>query len=62
MTLFRSLITWLPESRLPNPIYVHDQQISVIEEHGALVPSWEASSLSSTKKFDVETGEDAKGK
>ena len=61
MTLFRSLVTWLPESSLPKPVYIDDRQISLIEEDGALVPSWESRSLSSTKKFDVETGEDAKG-
>lgn len=61
MTLLRSLITWLPEPLAPKPIYVDDRQISVIEECGVLLPSWEAISLTMTKKFDIETGEDAKG-
>jgi hypothetical protein len=46
------------------PLLVYDdaRQVSRVWEDGRWVDSWEARTLSGTKKFDIETGEDAKGR
>jgi len=41
--------------------YDPERQVSQVLENGTWVDSWEAERLQGTKKFDVETGEDAKG-
>jgi hypothetical protein len=41
--------------------YDSDRQVSQLWEAGRWVDSWEAKRLVGTKKFDRETGEDAKG-
>lgn len=47
-----------PAARLS---YDASRQVSQVWEDGCWVDSWEAESLNGTKKFDIETGEDAKG-
>jgi hypothetical protein len=61
MTLLR-ILARRPRSGLrPEVRYDPARQTSQILEDGVWVDSWDASSLRGTKKFDVETGEDAKG-
>jgi hypothetical protein len=37
------------------------RQVTQVWEHDSWVDSWNAATLQGSKKFDVETGEDAKG-
>jgi hypothetical protein len=46
----------------PHLRYDPVRQVSQVLENGVWVDSWTARSLSGTKKFDIETGEDAKGR
>jgi hypothetical protein len=61
MTLLRLLARRPRGGPRPQVRYDAQQQTSQILEDGVWVDSWNASSLRGTKKFDVETGEDAKG-
>lgn len=47
---------------VPRLSYDASRQVSRVWEGQRWVDSWEAATLSGTKKFDVETGEDAKGR
>jgi hypothetical protein len=61
-----SLVKRLATQPLAGPTarisYEPARQVSQIAEDGRWVDSWEATTLNGTKKFDVETGEDAKGR
>jgi hypothetical protein len=61
MGILRDLASWPHFDREPKLRYVEERQISYVKEDGDWIESWEARSLEGTKKFDVETGEDAKG-
>lgn len=45
----------------PNSRYQEDTQTSQVLENGVWCDSWEAQDALSTKKADIETGEDQKG-
>lgn len=61
-----SLMMMLARQPLAGPIpaiaYDPARQISRVLENRRWVDSWEAETLNGTKKFDIETGEDAKGR
>jgi len=61
MGILRTLADWPKWDREPKLRYMRDQQISYVKEGSNWIESWNAMSLRGTKKFDVETGEDAKG-
>jgi hypothetical protein len=61
-----SLMTLLARQPVAGPVpaiaYDETRQVSRVLEGGTWVDSWEAETLNGTKKFDIETGEDAKGR
>jgi hypothetical protein len=61
-----SLMMMLARQPLAGPVpaiaYDATRQVSRVLENGRWVDSWEAETLNGTKKFDIETGEDAKGR
>ncbi len=61
MGLLQELASWPDSANLPQLKYIESEQISMVYEDGRWIKSWSARSLQGTKKFDVETGEDAKG-
>src|SRR5690606_8280541 len=60
-TLLWRLAERRSRARGPALRYDNERQVSQVREHGEWVDSWAAAVLAGTKKFDVETGEDAKG-
>ena len=61
-----SLMMMLARQPLAGPVpaitYDATRQVSRVLENGRWVNSWEAETLNGTKKFDIGTGEDAKGR
>jgi hypothetical protein len=62
MSLLRMLAVVPNESAPVQLKYDADRQVSQVLERGRWVDSWESTRLRSTKKADIETGEDAKGR
>lgn len=61
MSLLRELARRPADGEPPEIRYDATRQVSEVLEHGRWVDSWTARVLDGTKKFDIETGEDAKG-
>jgi hypothetical protein len=62
MSLLEKLATTPPVVSPPQIRYDTHRQVSQVLENGSWVDSWHAASLAGSKKFDIETGEDAKGR
>ena len=61
-TLLRELSTVRqPSAAQPTLRYNSNEQYCEVHEDGTWVPSWESIAIASTKKCDIETGEDQKG-